>query len=999
METNITTEYLQLTREYQEKYGKNTILLMQVGAFFEVYGLKNPTTGEITRSQILEFSQICQLNVSEKKNYVDGDTVVMAGFRDYSLEKYIQKISENGYTGVVYIQEKDGKNVTRKFHAVYSAGTYVSYETEQSPKITNNIMCIWMEKYKSIHKTAENLICGISVVNIFTGKSFLFEYQVPYYANPTTYDELERCISIYNPSEVIMVTPFDENTLDSIIQYTNIRASTIHKFSLNSVNSKNETAEILKRCSQQKYINHILDTFYEGCEVYNTCNEFQDHTIATQSFCYLLHFIQEHNANLVKKIDIPKFNNTSHRMVLANHTLKQLNILNDSSDDGQKMAKYSSVLTFLNKCCTPMGRREFQIQMTNPNFYIKWLNKEYEMIGILLNTENIHFISLFRKQFPQICDIEKLARQLVLRKIYPSSVYQLYKSLEIIQQIYVCLLESKCLNHYFRESDSQKTPKSADLLEQCSQLSKFIKGFLKIEECKNVDSIQNFDENIILPGISKTLDDIIAKYEKSQNHFHEIRNFLNQLLRTEEKNSDIEYVKIHETEKSGSSLQITKKRGVLLKTLLAKVNGPLKITEDLEIDPKEIQFKNASTTNSEIEIPVLEKICKNIYSLKERINQEIAAAYNDFLAKFESMGYDTLEKIAKSISKMDVLQSKAYIAKEYNYVSPEIDATAEVSFVNAYDLRHCLIEHIQQNELYVPNDVLLGNIENRGMLLYGTNAVGKTSMIRALGISVIMAQCGMYVPCSRFVYYPYKSIYSRILGNDNIFKGLSTFAVEMSELRIILRNADEYSLILGDELCSGTETESALSIFCAGLMHLNAINASYIFATHFHEILQYEEIKQMSKVSIKHMAVKFDRELDTLVYDRKLRDGAGNRMYGLEVCKSLYLPDEFLTEAYKIRNKYYPINQGNLSHDTTVYNARKIRGICEMCNVELGEETHHLVKQKDADQNGFVGSFHKNHPGNLLTVCEKCHLQLHSTNMPNKVRKKTNTGYILETTK
>ena len=115
-----------------------------------------------------------------------------------------------------------------------------------------------------------------------------------------------------------------------------------------------------------------------------------------------------------------------------------------------------------------------------------------------------------------------------------------------------------------------------------------------------------------------------------------------------------------------------------------------------------------------------------------------------------------------------------------------------------------------------------------GILLYGTNAVGKTSFIKAIGISIIMAQAGLYVPALEFTYYPYKTLFTRILGNDNIFKGLSTFAVEMTELRTILQMADENSLILGDELCSGTESDSALSIFVAGLEILHK-KKLYIF--------------------------------------------------------------------------------------------------------------------------------------------------------------------------
>jgi DNA mismatch repair protein MutS len=289
------------------------------------------------------------------------------------------------------------------------------------------------------------------------------------------------------------------------------------------------------------------------------------------------------------------------------------------------------------------------------------------------------------------------------------------------------------------------------------------------------------------------------------------------------------------------------------------------------------------------------------------------------------------------------------------------------------------------------------------MLLYGTNAVGKTSIIRALGIAVIMAQSGMFVPCETFVYSPYRSIFTRILGNDNLFKGLSTFAVEMSELRVILNYADKNSLVLGDELCSGTETESALSIFVAGILDLHEKGASFIFATHFHEIVGYEEIKAMNGLKICHMSVFYDSSNDCLVYDRKLKEGAGTRMYGLEVCKSLYLPAGFMEKAYEIRNKYHPDVVGGLSHTTTTYNAKKVRGMCEMCKSEIGEETHHLLEQNMADANGFIGHVHKNHPANLMSLCEKCHLKMHHSTekeieqkvVKKVVRKKTTKGYML----
>ena len=983
---NIITEYIQLTQEYQTKYGKRTIVLMQVGAFYEVYGLKD-TLSNISKSEIVEFSQICSLNIASKSSTHLDQQVVMAGFRDYTLEKYLQKLTDCGFTAVIYGQEKDGKHITRKLQAVYSKGTYISYDTEQSIHITNNIVCIWAERVPErvyTTKHTEQIVIGCTCINIFTGKSSMFEYQTAYNMNPTTFDELSRFISICLPSEVIFISNFQEPQVNTILQYSGIQTDNIHRHDL--------TNETIQNCSKQKYIQHILAQFY-GEYAFTQCSEFHMNTIAVQSFCYLLHFIQEHNPNLVRKIELPEFNNTSERLILANHTLKQLNIIDDSSNDGNSCGKLSSVLSFLNRCSSSMGKRLFQTQLLNPTFSESWLNQEYQMISNML-VQDKTIIGHFRKQLGQIHDLEKIGRQLIIRKIYPSTIFHLYKSIQQIQQLNVCLYENdEIVRYLFGKNDSENTNLYIDKL--CLNILEFIECQLKIENCKLISSIQSFDENIIQSGISPKLDQILEKHNTHTQNFKAIHSFLNQLIESNESNSstNIEYIKIHETEKSGQSLQITKKRGILFKQILlnlGKTTDTIEITETIKIKISDIKFSVASTTNDEIDIPILNKINKEILQSKDDLNQEIGNAYNSFLDNLETKSFQDIEKLSKYIAKFDVLVCKSYLAIEYNYCKPEITPDLLSAQVQIKELRHVLIEHIQQNEIYVPNDVRIGPTCN-GILLYGTNAVGKTSLIRALGIAVIMAQAGMFVPCTNFKYKPYQAIFSRILGNDNIFKGLSTFAVEMSELRVILKQSDENSLILGDELCSGTETESALSIFMAGLIELDKKKSSFIFATHFHEILKYDEMALLESIRIMHMAVYYDRELDCLVYDRRLRDGPGNRMYGLEVCKSLYLPEDFLEKAYKIRNKYYPETSGGLNHPTSSYNANKIRGMCEVCKVEISQETHHLAAQQLADQDGFIGTFHKNHKANLLAVCESCHLKQHSVLEVDKIKIKRKT--------
>ena len=243
-------------------------------------------------------------------------------------------------------------------------------------------------------------------------------------------------------------------------------------------------------------------------------------------------------------------------------------------------------------------------------------------------------------------------------------------------------------------------------------------------------------------------------------------------------------------------------------------------------------------------------------------------------------------------------------------------------------------------------------------------------------------------------YKPYHNIFTRILGNDNLFKGLSTFAVEMLELKTILEKSNENSLILGDELCSGTETDSAISIFIAGIDKLYTNKSNFIFATHFHEIVNYEEVTSKPLLSLKHMSVMYDKKNDCLIYNRKLQEGSGESMYGLEVCKSLHLPNDFLKLAHNLRNKYNPMNKSILEYKSSHFNAKKLKGICELCKNKLGDEIHHLQHQENADINGYIGLFHKNKIANLLCVCYSCHHLLHNAQKGHQF-KKTDNGYKL----
>lgn len=1023
MSTTLTDEYFRLSREYVNKYGNKTILLMQVGSFFECYS-KTDSNGGISDANMREFCTVCDLNTSITNGRCMAGFPFTCNFRDYSLERYVKKMQEHGYTIVVYVQDGQGANTTRSLHCIYSPGTFFSSD---SAVLSNNTSCFWIERLSSgINGMMNNkIIMGMSNIDIYTGKSTCFEVEseINPRHNQTTYDELERFVSSFRPSEVIIISNLSVNEIEDIKNYANMpsSASAIHWIDLNQSTIKHPFFVQAKNAEKQTYRKEVMEKFFS----FRICNAiFQSQSLyefAIQSYTFLLHFVYEHNPHLTSKIEEPCFENRSDRMVLANHTLEQLNIIDSKEGSGSN----SSVFRLLNKCKTPMGARRFHYRLLHPSFNVATIQREYDITEYILkkeeecntgtgtgtknkkivkNVKNINYI-LWRSTLENIKDIEKLHRRIQMGKICPNSLYILYTDLQIISDMYESIKGDETLLKYLRAiSESER------ITNICKELMQKMDSCFYIEKCRNVDSLDfdlNYQDCFVRPGVNKDLDSTYIMHEDGCSILEAIRAHCNDLIAIGEKKGGItttkdtkekEFVKKHETEKSGFSIQTTERRS---KLLLDQIGKKVKARDHMskleyhsistnkktiDFDLSTLQFVKAGSSAVTFVHDTLSGVCASISETRNKIRDEIGLVFHKFVCELKEH-QDSFQTVVSFVTDIDLMQNQAHIARKYKYCKPIIDSNegsgsngSNGSYVDAKDIRHCLIERINEDELYVTNDISLG-VKERGLLLYGTNAVGKTSMIRALGICIIMAQAGLYVPCSAFTYRPYTSIMTRILGNDNLFKGMSTFAVEMSELRVILKCADKNSLILGDELCSGTEIDSAISIFVAGLQKLHALESCFVFATHMHEIVDYEEIVQLDKLTTKHMAVTYDRARDILIYDRKLRDGAGPSMYGLEVCKSLHLPDDFLKMANAIRVKYRAkgAGTGDLKFKPSHFNAHKVKGMCELCKKETGEEVHHLQHQKEADVNDYIQHFHKNHRANLLTVCESCHLKMHET--------------------
>ena len=328
----------------------------------------------------------------------------------------------------------------------------------------------------------------------------------------------------------------------------------------------------------------------------------------------------------------------------------------------------------------------------------------------------------------------------------------------------------------------------------------------------------------------------------------------------------------------------------------------------------------------------------------------------------------SLDPVTSWTSELDVAWNLSRVATEWGWARPEFITEDSSSSLEVEGLRHPILERLIKVP-YVAHSISLKDGSMTGMLLYGMNASGKSSLMKAVGLCCLLAQTGCPVPATRCRIRPFTAIFTRILGNDNLWAGLSSFAVEMTEFREILRHADAQSLVLGDELCSGTESLSATALVAAGVETLAARKTKFIFATHLHELAALPDVAAIPSVRPFHLKVTYDAAADILLYDRTLSPGSGSALYGLEVCRALDLPAGYLDRAIAIRQGL----AGFQGPRPSSYSAGAVVDRCEVCGSGTALEMHHIRPQKDG---GPSGSMHT--PGNLVCLCGSCHDRHHA---------------------
>jgi len=945
--------YQNFYSEAKQKYGDKIVVLMQVGKFFEMYDSCPIATGE-SQTNIREASALLEISVSETpisvKKGQPTHNKLFSGFPDYVVKKYERILIRQGYRGVFITQEKEGKNYKREVTNIVSAGIFTEEEGEygETPVLDRWLWAFFCEDAEPdllVHSAAISCATGKIIIGNTTISSGLGSYQ----GN----DDIYLSLSTYEPAEVIVW-----HDSSSSLNATKIR----ELFHLNYDIPLHIRPYISQKGAVKKEEDILLRAF--GMERAMLFAELQidRKPDVRRVLAHLLAFVEEHNPALIKNLKLPTDFQASEFVRLGNHTLEQVGMINKNRD-----RQNECYFHYFNKVQTACGRRSLKQRLLQPIKNVATLRNRVAVIDQWIKATGKQDVL---DSLKRVYDIEKLYRRLQLRVATLADVYKLLSSIFATGDVITATEAAG-----FSETEDGKSIR--ELISELRQRWDLTK-LASIRDAKEIECVNPW----LLPNASN-LDTYEKEWKEAKEEYARILAECRTIVPDG-------FQPCREDDRP-FAVYATKTR--CEKVFKAKV-----LTASLRIEDMKGSFYLRSSEIDTLNQRGL-KILKSWATEWERIwLQETTELSASLLAVFP--------QIVQFIAETDVNLNLALRAEEYGYCLPEFVEETQ-SGLCTEGLRHGILERIRTDITYVPHNVALGSLakdstitpcsSESGILLFGVNSSGKSSLMKAIGLSVLLAQAGCPVPATRFQIATYSSIFTRILGNDNLWAGMSSFVVEMTEFRNILEYSDEKSLVLGDELCAGTETSSAASLVAAGLESLLEKRASFFFATHLHELQRFPELMGLKGLRWLHLRVRFDPVTGTLIYDRDLQEGCGQMNYGLEVCRALRMPSVFLDKAVAFRRRLQGAAPSILEAPQSRYNPDVIRRECSICkkNGHRDLEVHHIIHQEKAVKGFVTPGIKKNHAGNLAVLCEECHTKHHAGEITIIGWKETSSGKVL----
>ena len=582
---------------------------------------------------------------------------------------------------------------------------------------------------------------------------------------------------------------------------------------------------------------------------------------------------------------------------MTNYSIRNLEVTQNMANGSKK----GSLLSIVDKTSTAAGSRKLKNWLENPLLDINEIKKRQEIVGDFVK----HYFekSDVKTNLKEVYDLERISTKVSYNIVSPKELLNLKKTLKQIPQI----------KNILKGFDSEKLVDIANNIDELEDLHDFLEKTIHEEAGQTVK-----DGNVIKLGFNEELD----SYKNASKNGNKV---LLEIEEREKNRTGIKNLKVGYNKIFGYFIEISK---VGLKS----------------VDPTELGYHRKQTlSNCERFISEeLKQVEEHIVNSKTKIEELELQLFQEVKIKIHEY-IPRLQRVANTLSDIDVFVSLSDVAEEYGYVKPEFNDNNVIDIV---DGRHPIVERNVSADSYISNDCKVEKDENI-LLITGPNMSGKSTYMRQLALIVILAQIGSFVPASSASLPIFDKIFTRIGASDDLAGGKSTFMVEMIEAKNALVESTANSLLIFDEIGRGTSTYDGIALAQSILEYINnTIKCKTLFSTHYHELTKLENITE----GIKNIHVSAKEDHGKLIFLYKINEGPIEKSYGIHVAQLAHLPNDVINGANKILKELENGNKGSEdlvnseSYNNVLTNTKELEEkIRREVQVELEEK---LKKQK-----------------------------------------------------
>lgn len=660
---------------------------------------------------------------------------------------------------------------------------------------------------------------------------------------------------------------------------------------------KNNIKEVISIEGQKLYISAYITEVQESDNISkNKTNNLKDKNLKLCADILLDYIEKTQNKDISSLKDFEVYFKDKF-VYMTNYSIRNLEVTQNMANGSKK----GSLLSIVDKTSTAAGSRKLKNWLENPLLDINEIKKRQEIVGDFVK----HYFekSDVKTSLKEVYDLERISTKVSYNIVSPKELLNLKKTLKQIPQI----------KNILKGFDSEKLVDIANNIDELEDLHDFLEKTIHEEAGQTVK-----DGNVIKLGFNEELD----SYKNASKNGNKV---LLEIEEREKNRTGIKNLKVGYNKIFGYFIEISK---VGLKS----------------VDPTELGYHRKQTlSNCERFISEeLKQVEEHIVNSKTKIEELELQLFQEVKIKIHEY-IPRLQRVANTLSDIDVFVSLSDVAEEYGYVKPEFNDNNVIDIV---DGRHPIVERNVSADSYISNDCKVEKDENI-LLITGPNMSGKSTYMRQLALIVILAQIGSFVPASSASLPIFDKIFTRIGASDDLAGGKSTFMVEMIEAKNALVESTANSLLIFDEIGRGTSTYDGIALAQSILEYINnTIKCKTLFSTHYHELTKLENITE----GIKNIHVSAKEDHGKLIFLYKINEGPIEKSYGIHVAQLAHLPNDVINGANKILKELENGNKGSEdlvnseSYNNVLTNTKELEEkIRREVQVELEEK---LKKQK-----------------------------------------------------